>query len=67
MLSCGLWGAENGGEDCPASHFNEQMLTINLDFCGDWAGNVFPGGLEACNAYVEDPANAQALSDAGMP
>ena len=52
------------GENCPSSHFNDQVLTINLDFCGDWAGNVFPGGLAACNEFVQDPANVDQLKDA---
>lgn len=40
------------------------MLVINLDFCGDWAGSVFPGGEQACEAFVKDPANIDSLKDA---
>uniref|UniRef100_A0A7S0A8Q0 GH16 domain-containing protein n=1 Tax=Pyrodinium bahamense TaxID=73915 RepID=A0A7S0A8Q0_9DINO len=52
------------GESCPASHFNDTVLVINLDFCGNWAGNVFPGGNGACESYVGDPANKGSLADA---
>ncbi|CAJ1368583.1 unnamed protein product [Effrenium voratum] len=52
------------GDDCPSSHFKDHVLTINLDFCGDWAGNVFPGGLAKCVEYIQDPANADQLKDA---
>lgn len=24
------------------------MLVINLTFCGDWAGNTYPGGMGPC-------------------
>ena len=50
--------------NCPSWHFNDQQLVINLDFCGDWAGSVFPGGNDACIEYVQNPANIEALSDA---
>jgi len=50
--------------NCPSWHFNDQTLVINLAFCGDWAGSVFPGGNEACIEYVRNPANIDALSDA---
>jgi len=50
--------------NCPSWHFNDQQLVINLDFCGDWAGSVFPGGNQACIEYVQNPANKGALSEA---
>ncbi|CAE7231292.1 unnamed protein product, partial [Symbiodinium pilosum] len=50
--------------NCPSWHFNDQQLVINLDFCGDWAGSVFPGGNQACIEYVQNPANIGALSEA---
>jgi hypothetical protein len=40
------------------------VLVINLDFCGDWAGSVFPGGEKACEAFVTDPANIDKLQAA---
>lgn len=52
------------GSDCPSYHFDDMVLVINLDFCGDWAGSDFPGGSTACVDYVKDPANANALSEA---
>eukprot|EP00913_Durusdinium_trenchii_P013821 g12978.t1 len=52
------------GENCPSSHFKDHVLTINLDFCGDWAGNVFPGGLAKCVEFIQDPANVDQLKDA---
>ena len=27
-------------------------IIINLTFCGDWAGNVYPGGMNACISAV---------------
>jgi len=29
------------GADCPANHFNDETMVINLTFCGDWAGAAF--------------------------
>ncbi|CAE7635911.1 unnamed protein product [Symbiodinium necroappetens] len=52
------------GPRCPPYHFENMVLVINLDFCGDWAGNVYPGGRNVCMAYVKNPANAKALSEA---
>jgi len=39
------------------SHFKEHNLVINTALCGDFAGAVFPGGLDACQQAVTDPAN----------
>ena len=51
----------------PCSKINffggDHVLVINLDFCGDWAGSVFPGGEQACEAFVKDPANIEKLKD----
>jgi hypothetical protein len=30
---------ELGSPDCPANHFQDETIVINLTFCGDWAGN----------------------------
>ena len=46
-----------------AVHPGDHVLVINLDFCGDWAGSVFPGGEEACVGYVKDPNNIPKLED----
>jgi len=43
------------GPNCPASHFHDHHMIINLTFCGDWAGNVFNAqcaGKGTCNTYV---------------
>jgi len=52
------------GSSCSASHFKNMQFVLNLDFCGVWAGNVFPGGLAACEGYVSDPNNIEALAEA---
>jgi len=31
------------GQYCPANHFQDESMVINLTFCGDWAGNAFSG------------------------
>jgi len=31
------------GSQCPANHFHDHVVVINLTFCGDWAGNAFKG------------------------
>ena len=48
--------------NCPFWHFNDQQLVISLDFCGDWAGSVFPGGNQACIDFVQNPNNKEWLS-----
>jgi len=53
------------GNNCPASHFVNMTMVINLTFCGDWAGNVFSQqcpGKGACNAYVQNNPGAFAKS-----
>ena len=58
------WAFFPFGDSCPSTHFSDHVLVINLDFCGDWAGSVFPGGEQACEAFVKDPANIEKLKDA---
>ncbi|KAJ7623142.1 glycoside hydrolase family 16 protein [Roridomyces roridus] len=41
------------------NHFQDMVLTFDTTLCGDWAGNVFPGGPSACAAAVADPSNFQ--------
>uniref|UniRef100_A0AC34FY29 GH16 domain-containing protein n=1 Tax=Panagrolaimus sp. ES5 TaxID=591445 RepID=A0AC34FY29_9BILA len=44
------------GNTCNANHFNNHEIIINLTFCGDWAGNVYNGGMAACeNKVRSDP------------
>ncbi|KAJ7334248.1 glycoside hydrolase family 16 protein [Mycena albidolilacea] len=40
-----------------AEHFKDHVITFDTTLCGDWAGNAFPGGMDKCNAAVEDPDN----------
>ncbi|KAJ7805985.1 glycoside hydrolase family 16 protein [Mycena olivaceomarginata] len=40
-----------------ASHFQDQVITFDTTLCGDWAGNVFPGGMSACVEAVANPIN----------
>jgi len=51
------------GANCPISHFSEMNIIINLTFCGDWAGNVFPEQCPNdsngnCVAYVQNNPSA---------
>eukprot|EP00026_Physarum_polycephalum_P013123 Phypoly_transcript_13495.p1 GENE.Phypoly_transcript_13495~~Phypoly_transcript_13495.p1 ORF type:complete len:339 (+),score=55.22 Phypoly_transcript_13495:108-1019(+) len=43
-------------------YFNQHQMVIDLTFCGDWAGNTYPGGINACNSYVQN--NPAAFHDA---
>ncbi|KAF8216627.1 glycoside hydrolase family 16 protein [Mycena galopus ATCC 62051] len=40
-----------------SSHFQDHVITFDTTLCGDWAGNVFPGGPDACATAVLDPSN----------
>jgi hypothetical protein len=45
--------AKFSGSGCDFSKaFAPQQLIINIDVCGQWAGQVYPGGLDACNAFA---------------
>jgi len=52
------------GWNCPSLHFSDHFLIINLDWCGDWAGSAYPGGKGACDDFVKNPKNKNALADA---
>jgi len=53
------------GDKCPSWHFDDQIMVLNLAFCGDYAGeDGFDGGREACNRYVSVPAAQQYLKEA---
>mmetsp|Transcript_19624 Transcript_19624/g.34727 ORF Transcript_19624/g.34727 Transcript_19624/m.34727 type:complete len:364 (+) Transcript_19624:50-1141(+) len=58
------------GDSCSSNFFQNQQMVINLDFCGSWAGAVFPslngwpGGNDACEGYVRDANNIENLEDA---
>ncbi|KAF7326080.1 GH16 domain-containing protein [Mycena kentingensis (nom. inval.)] len=57
------WGkpaAFFGASTCDvASHFKDHVLVFDTTLCGDLAGNVFPGGKQACEAAIADPNNYQ--------
>jgi len=64
-----LWGDPANffpfGQNCPSTHFRDQVLVLNLDWCGEWAGGTFPeGGEWKCEEFVKDPANIDQLKDA---
>jgi len=49
------------GNNCPASHFQNHNMVIDLTFCGDWAGAVFGSqcpGKGNCNDYVKNNPGA---------
>jgi len=48
------------GPKCPSSHFGHMKVTFDLTFCGDWAGNVFAGGMAACIRTVRNTPNEDA-------
>jgi len=55
------------GSACPSSHFANNVVVINTDFCGDWAGNTFQWDCPdiwptTCVQYVQN--NPSAFSEA---
>jgi len=48
------------GPSCPPSSFADQRVVFDLTFCGQWAGNVYPGGIEQCNEDVSSIVNPEA-------
>jgi hypothetical protein len=36
-----------------SSHFYNHKIIIDNTFCGDWAGTVYPGGMQACINFVQ--------------
>lgn len=61
--------ARFSGTGCDyASMFQQQQLVINIDLCGDWAGNVWnmsmaqKTGIASCEAYVA--AHSESFQDA---
>ena len=46
-------------DECPLNDkFGPHQIVINLTFCGDWAGNTFPGGMGACVDLVNNNPGA---------
>lgn len=41
---------------CPGA-FKDNFIVINTTLCGDWAGNVFNGGMGKCREFISDPNN----------
>ncbi|EJD51964.1 hypothetical protein AURDEDRAFT_181533 [Auricularia subglabra TFB-10046 SS5] len=56
------WGKPTAlfvSNSCPISKkFGPNNIVINLTFCGDWAGNTFPGGMGACLNMVNSNPGA---------
>ncbi|KAG9000521.1 hypothetical protein FRB94_005371 [Tulasnella sp. JGI-2019a] len=56
------WGtptADFVATNCAFSHFGPHNIIINLTFCGDWAGAVYPSTCPStCNAYVNTTPSA---------
>jgi len=49
------------GGNCPARHFDELQMVINLTFCGDWAGNTFTQQCPnngTCDSFVKNNPSA---------
>jgi len=60
------WGtpyaAFDFGPSCSSSHFYDQTMIINTNFCGDWAGNTFAhdcSGKGSCVSWTNNPNNAK--------
>ncbi|KZV90798.1 glycoside hydrolase family 16 protein [Exidia glandulosa HHB12029] len=56
------WGkptAVFNSQSCNISKkFGSHMFIINTSLCGDWAGNVYPGGMGACVKHVNENPGA---------
>jgi len=57
------WGNPRGrfafNQGCVDSqYFDNHAIVIDNTFCGDWAGNVYPGGISACNNFVQNNPSA---------
>ncbi|KAG6917639.1 hypothetical protein DXG01_001746 [Tephrocybe rancida] len=64
-VNTGNWGtpaANFPNTSCNiASHFDQHNIIINLTFCGDWAGSVYPGSSgcpSTCVDYVNNNPSA---------
>jgi hypothetical protein len=56
------------GPECPATHFRNHTMTINLTFCGDWAGSVWTDEADCknlaatCNDFVGQKPSVRDLT-----
>lgn len=51
--------AKFAGQGCDFTKaLTPMQLIINVDICGSWAGNVYPGGPEACNTFAKENPKA---------
>jgi len=65
-----LWGLPYAefslGDNCSSTHFDSMAMTIDLTFCGDWAGGpIFAAqcpGLQNCETFVKN--NPSSFSEA---
>jgi len=48
------------GSNCASDHFKDMRITLNLAYCGEWAGRVYPGGNDACIDYVKNNNDPEA-------
>ncbi|WVR03268.1 hypothetical protein IAU60_000259 [Kwoniella sp. DSM 27419] len=58
------WGIPSAAWDAsmcdPYGYFQPQVLVINIDLCGDWAGDLyssFPYCPDTCAEYIANPLN----------
>ncbi|KZV88444.1 endo-1,3(4)-beta-glucanase [Exidia glandulosa HHB12029] len=65
-VSPSTWGTPRAlfvSDSCDLNaKFGPNAFIINLTLCGDWAGNAYPGGMDACNDQVNN--NPSAYTDA---
>ena len=40
---------------CDPYRFRNMSIIFDLTFCGDWAGNAWPGKITHCSVVVEKP------------
>ncbi|KAK5173085.1 uncharacterized protein LTR77_003207 [Saxophila tyrrhenica] len=51
--------AKFAGKGCDyTKSFLPMNLIVNVDVCGSWAGEVYPGGAEACNEFAANNPEA---------
>ena len=51
--------ARFSGSGCDFSTaFKPQQFVVNIDLCGQWAGQDFPGGWDKCNEFVTNTPSA---------
>jgi hypothetical protein len=46
----------NIGNNCPAGHFYNMQIIINLTFCGDWAGTFINNASRSSRSTIANPS-----------